>query len=63
VATAAGGRPTVQGVTCRTGCLGPARATPGSVLRGTGDDAGGAASIVPPAPWEPEPGRARDSRP
>jgi hypothetical protein len=46
VAAAAVGRPTVDAVTCRTGCLGLATATPGSVVRVTGEDAGAAASIV-----------------
>ena len=46
VADAAVGRPVVQTVTCRTGCLGLATATPGSVVRVTGEDAGRAASIV-----------------
>jgi murein DD-endopeptidase MepM/ murein hydrolase activator NlpD len=45
-AAAAVGRPSVDAVTCRTGCLGLAAATPGSAIRVTGDGAGSAASIV-----------------
>jgi len=45
-AAAAAGRPTVEAVTCRTGCLGLATATAGSVVRVAGEDAGSAASIV-----------------
>ena len=46
VAAAAVGRPIVDGVTCRTGCLALGTATPGSVVRVTGDGAASAASIV-----------------
>jgi murein DD-endopeptidase MepM/ murein hydrolase activator NlpD len=46
VAAAAVGRPVVDAVTCRTGCLGLATATAGSVVRVTGDGAESAASIV-----------------
>jgi hypothetical protein len=46
VAAAAVGRPIVESVTCRTGCLGLATATAGSVVRVTGEGAASAASIV-----------------
>jgi hypothetical protein len=46
VAAAAVGRPVVDAVTCRTGCLGLATATAGSAVRVTGDGAASAASIV-----------------
>jgi hypothetical protein len=46
VAGATAGRPVVEAVTCRTGCLGLATATPGSVVRATGEDAGSATAIV-----------------
>jgi hypothetical protein len=41
-ASAAAPRPVVDAITCRTGCLGISRATPGSVVRisGEGDDDG-----------------------
>jgi murein DD-endopeptidase MepM/ murein hydrolase activator NlpD len=45
-AAAAVGRPTVDAVTCRTGCLGLAQATAGSVVRVAGDGAASAASVV-----------------
>src|SRR4051812_44829469 len=46
VAAAAVGRPSVDAVTCRTACLGLSSATPGSIVRVTGDGAEGAASVV-----------------
>jgi murein DD-endopeptidase MepM/ murein hydrolase activator NlpD len=46
VATAAAGRPSVDAVTCRTGCLGLATARAGSVVRVAGEGVGGAASVV-----------------
>jgi hypothetical protein len=46
VAAAAVGRPVVDAVTCRTGCLGLATATAGRAVRVTGDGAATAASIV-----------------
>jgi hypothetical protein len=46
VAAAAAGRPIAETVTCRTGCLGLSTATPGSVVRVTGEGAGGAVSVV-----------------
>jgi peptidase M23-like protein len=45
-AAAAVGRPSVEAVTCRTGCLGLATATAGSTVRVVGDGVGAAASIV-----------------
>ena len=43
---AAVGRPVVESITCRTGCLDISTSTAGSIVRVTGEDAGSAASIV-----------------
>jgi hypothetical protein len=46
VAAAAVPRPVVDAITCRTSCLGIARAVPGSVVRVSGEGMGAVASIV-----------------
>ena len=45
-ASAAAPRPVVDAITCRTGCLGIARATPGSVVRISGEGMATVTSIV-----------------
>jgi hypothetical protein len=45
-ASAATPRPVVDAITCRTSCLGIARAVPGSVVRVSGDGMGAVASVV-----------------
>ena len=45
-ASAAAPRPVIDAITCRTGCLGIARATPGSVVRISGEEMATVTSIV-----------------
>jgi hypothetical protein len=45
-ASAAAPRPVVDAITCRTGCLGISRATPGSVVRISGEGMATVASVV-----------------
>ena len=59
---AAVGRPVVESITCRTGCLDISTATAGSIVRVTGEDAGSAASISPARPSR-RPGRPHRRRP
>jgi hypothetical protein len=45
-ASAAAPRPVVDAITCRTGCLGIARATPGSVVRVSGEGMATVANVI-----------------
>jgi murein DD-endopeptidase MepM/ murein hydrolase activator NlpD len=45
-AAAAQPRPVVDAITCRTGCLGIARAVPGSVIRVSGEGMGNVTSVI-----------------
>ena len=45
-ASAAAPRPVVDAITCRTGCLGISRATPGSVVRISGEGMATVASVI-----------------
>jgi hypothetical protein len=45
-ASAAAPRPVIDAITCRTGCLGIARATPGSVVRISGEGMATVASVI-----------------
>jgi hypothetical protein len=45
-ASAAAPRPVVDAITCRTGCLGISRATPGSVVRVSGEGMATVASVI-----------------